>query len=163
MSKKVQVILLENIASLGRAGDIVVVSEGHARNFLFPQSKAALADSKTQKQQTQRLAKKQAESSAETKAWQEQAELLSRAELSLVAAIKDGDDIFGTITPAVIAKELTKQAGISVKASQITTEEPIKKIGGYNISVNLSPDVEANLRLNVTAKPGTGPSKDEED
>ena len=150
MAKNVQVVLLEDIAEIGRAGDIVTVSEGYARNFLFNEGKAALATVETKKQQAERRARDKARAAAELKEFQQLAEVLDDTELTIGAQVKDGDEIYGTITAAVIAKELQQQASIKVKPRDIEIKKPITRLGSQPVTVNLSPDVSATITVTVT-------------
>lgn len=151
MGKNIRVILLETLHSLGQAGDIVVVSEGYARNFLFPQAKAALATETSQQKQQQQIAKKEEQSQRELKTLQEQAEKLEGTELEIQARIKDGTEIFGSITAGKIAQELSERAGFKFKASDINIAKPIKEIGSQDVTVHLSPEIETTIHLTVVA------------
>jgi large subunit ribosomal protein L9 len=153
MSKTIQVILLEDIPSLGGAGDIVQVSEGYARNALFPQSKAALATATARQakaEQTRRQAEAAAAFSDELK---NKAEVLAGSELTLRARVKEGDEIFGSITARDIATALTKQTSLAFKPKQIKLTEPITRLGSYDLEVSLSSDISTTIRLTVLNEP----------
>lgn len=163
MAKKVRVILLEDVETVGRAGDIVAVAEGYARNFLFNEGKAALADHKTL---TRNEVKKQHEAAARavaTAQLQERAEGLEGTELVIVARVKDGDDIFGTVTTKTIAGELKKQAQLVVKPAAVSLAEPIKKLGSTEVTISLSPDVDTHVRVTVVPDPKSQSVPDPED
>lgn len=146
---KIQVILLEDIASLGRAGDIVSVSEGYARNLLFPTGKAALATEQVQKEQQAKKRKVAAEKQEQLEEAQQLAETLEKSELVLSARVKDGDEIFGHINATLIVKELNKQGHLSFKAKDIVLPKPISKLGSYDVTVRLATDVEATIKVIV--------------
>lgn len=149
MKKKIQVILLEDTPSLGSAGQVVTVAEGYARNFLFPQGKAALAiEAAGQQAAAQRTSKKQAAQRQLTAA-QSQAESLAGTELTLTAKVKEGegDELYGSITAAQIAKQLNTEASLKLKASDIVLDKPLTTLGSYDIAVKLSRDVETTIRV----------------
>lgn len=162
MSKKVSVILLEDIAGLGQAGDIIAVSEGHARNFLFPEAKAALATTEIQAQKQAEKDKQQKEKAAATIAAQELAQNLEGTELTLRAKVKDGNEIFGKITKKQITEELNKQAKLQLTNKQIELTTPIKTTGSQDVTINLTDDVTATIKVTVEAEPSSLPASDEE-
>lgn len=151
MPRKIPIILLEDAGALGRAGDIITVSEGYARNFLFPQGKAALADDNvvSHVEQTQKAIAAAAQ--AELSAFQVQAEALDGTELTLTAKRKEdeGNDIFGSITTRHIAAALQEQARLEIKPKDILLEKPITELGSYDITIKLSPDVETKIKVTV--------------
>lgn len=151
MSKKVLVILLETVEGLGQAGDIIAVSEGYARNFLFLEGKAALATSETKTKQAAQIKAEEAQKIAATAAAQELAQTLDDTELTLKARVKDGNEIFGRITKKQIADELNKQAKLTLTAQQIDLTKPIITIGSQDVAINLTNDVAATIRVTIEA------------
>lgn len=151
MSKNVRILLLENVENLGKAGDIVTVAEGYARNALFPQGKAALATE--QEERSMQTRKKQDERNAEESlaALQEKASQLSGSELSIPARVKEGEgeEIYGSITAAHIARELNRQAHYKVTAADVVIAAPIKSLGTYDCEVRLSSEVSAPIKVAV--------------
>ena len=164
MGKQVQVILLEDIDSLGQTGDIVSVAEGYARNTLFPSGRAALADETAKARSKAKQDKATAEEKQQLAALQEQADQLDGTELQLSARVKDGDDIFGSITAAMIAKELKNQAEVAVKARDVELPEAITKIGSHDVVIHLATDVDTTIRVTVVPEAGSelGGEEDEE-
>lgn len=163
MSKKVQVLLLENVSNVGQAGQIIETSEGYARNYLFPQGKAALATESVKKvvEQKKAVATKAAEE--ELSETQKKAEALEGTELVIIGKIKDGDQIFGKITPAKIAQELSKQAGLAIKSGDVKLPQVVNKLGTYDVTVRLSKEIETTLKVTVAADPSTEAKRDEKE
>lgn len=151
MSRSLTVLLLEDVASLGKAGDIVTVSEGYARNFLFPDGKAALAGEKARKQAEARRAALQAESNRVLAQAQALAEKLEGTELTLKARRKEdeGDEIYGTVTARHVADELNRAARLSLKPKDVKLKKPMTRLGGQDIVVSLSPEVEITIHVTV--------------
>ncbi len=162
MSKKVSVILLEDVAGLGQAGDIIAVSEGYARNFLFLEGKAALATAEAKAKQVAQTKATEAEKAATTQAAQGLAQTLDGTELTLKARVKDGTEIFGRITKKQIADELNKQAKLKLTPKQVDLTKPITTIGSQDVTINLTSDVTATIRITVEADPTSLPASDEE-
>lgn len=149
MSKKIQVILLEDIASLGLAGKIVTVAEGYARNFLFPQGKAALATAQAVTAAREKDDQKKSVVQKQLSELQARAEALQGTELTVPAKVKDGDEIYGGINAAHIAKQLSQQSGHHFKAKDISLVKPLTTLGSRQVTVSLSPEVETTIHINV--------------
>ena len=143
-----EVILREDVKSLGRAGALVRVKPGYARNFLLPQGLAYEATEGNKK----RLA---AESKArDTKAAQSRTEAqayaakLADVTLTIRAKAGEGDRLFGSITSQDIADELAK-TGHQVDKRKLDLDHPIKQLGEHSIPVRLHSDVHASIRVVV--------------
>ena len=141
-----QVILLENVPSLGKAGDQVKVSDGYGRNYLIPQKKAVLATEKSLKviehqkrqvQQRMEKAKKDAEKMAQ------QIEKLS---CTFAKTVGESGKLFGSVTSMDIESYL-KENGMEVDRKKISLEEPIKNLGMFTVPIKLHPEVTAHLKV----------------
>lgn len=162
MAKKIRVILLEDVPTIGRAGDIVSVAEGYARNFLFNEGKAAIADAAAF---TRRQREKQKEAAAlakKTEQLQARAEQLEGTELTMIVRVKEGEEIFGSISAKAIGEELHKQAKIVVKPKDIHLSSPLNRIGSTDITVSLSKEVETHIRVTLVADPNSPKPKEED-
>jgi large subunit ribosomal protein L9 len=141
-----QVILLEDIPSLGKVGDKVKVSDGYGRNYLIPQKKAILATEKSlkaiehQKRQVQQQldkAKKDAE---------KEAQQIGQLSCTFAKPVGESGKLFGSVTSMEIEGFL-KENGIEVDRKKILLEEPIKSVGMYNVPIKLNPEVTAHLKV----------------
>jgi len=143
-----KVVLIEDVKSLGKKGDVVEVSEGYARNFLIAKKHAVEATAanlntlKLQKANADRIA---AEQLAEA---QETARKLEA--VSVTVAIKAGGNgkAFGSVSSKEIAEALTKQ-GVDVDRKKIVLPEAIKEVGKYDVKIKLHKDVQGSIRVNV--------------
>ena len=141
-----EIILMEDIPSLGKVGDLVKVSDGYARNFLLPRKKAVRATAvslKAVEREQHSLEHKQ------DKLEQEAQELAQRIEeISCTVAKPAGEEgkLFGAVTSADIEDALREQ-GVSVDRKKIVLDEPIKNLGVYTVSLKLHPQVMAQLKL----------------
>ncbi|OGW17684.1 MAG: 50S ribosomal protein L9 [Nitrospinae bacterium RIFCSPLOWO2_12_FULL_45_22] len=141
-----KVVLNKDIGDLGKAGSIIEVAEGYARNYLIPRRLALEATTKNlqtfqyqQRMELEKIRKKKGE-----------AEALARKieEISLTIPAKTGekDRVFGSITTKDIAMALENE-GVEIDKKKILLEDPIKSLGIYTIPIKLHPEVTANLRL----------------
>lgn len=152
MSKKIQVILLEDVSPLGLAGQIVTVAEGYARNFLFLQGKAALATAQAVTAAKEKDNQKKAVAQKQLSELQARAEALQGTELTMPAKVKDGDEIYGSINATHIAKQLSQQSDHPFKAKDISLVKPLTTLGSHQITVSLSPEVETTIHINVISE-----------
>ena len=145
-----EVILNESIESLGRAGDIVKVADGYARNYLIPKGLAMVANKKNVVQlEKQRAAilEKAAKIKQEFEALSEQ---LSKLEIEIPVKVGEEEKLYGSVTSMDIAKAI-EEKGYTVDRKKIVLPEPIKALGEYEIPIKLSPDVTATVNVKVVA------------
>lgn len=147
-----QVILLDKIANLGGLGDQVNVKAGYARNFLIPQAKAVMATKANVEMFDARRAELEAKVAEQHAAAQARAEALNVLE-GVVIASKAGDEgkLFGSIGTRDIA-EAVSAAGVALVKSEVRLPEgALRTTGEFEVSVQLSSDVFATVKLNVVA------------
>lgn len=139
-------ILIQAVDRLGRAGDIVNVKEGYARNYLFPKNIAKEATPGNMKI-LDSLKKKQALEDAKSL---DEAKALAQTitALSITISARSGEEekLFGTVTTEMISDAL-KAEKIIIDKKDIILDEPIKKLGVYQIGVKVHPEVKASLRV----------------
>jgi large subunit ribosomal protein L9 len=141
-----EVILRENVDKLGRAGDVVQVKDGYARNFLLPQGLAYPATAGNKKRvEGERRARGTRVAAARVDADAFATELQG-VELSFTAKAGEGDKLFGSITSQDIADRLAER-GITVDKRDIELAEPIKSVGAYQVSIRLHPEVKGEIRV----------------
>jgi large subunit ribosomal protein L9 len=143
-----QVILKQEVANLGDAGDIVKVSAGYGRNFLIPRGLAILATegSVTQLEHHQRVA--DAIRRKKLGGARELAERLEGTPVSIRRETADDDKLFGSVTTRDIAEALAEE-GVEVERRAIKLDEPIKSIGLFTVPIRLHSEVTANVRVYV--------------
>lgn len=144
-----KVILLEDVKSLGKKGEIVNVSDGYARNKILPQKlgvEATSANLNTLKLQKANDEKIAAQQLADAKALAEKL-----GELEVVTSIKTGEGgrSFGSVSSKEIAEACKKQCKIDVDKKKIVLAEPIKTPGYFEVGVKLHPQVQAKLKVKV--------------
>ena len=145
-----RVILLKDVESLGRAGDVKEVKDGHARNYLMPRGLAAPA---TESRLHALEQTKAAAGRREARVNEEVAALKGRLEALVVEVrARAGDDgrLFGSVTPQDVAEAIQRK-GVDVSKKQIELQEPIKNTGFYKVPVRLNPRHTAMVEVNVVA------------
>lgn len=145
-----EVILREDVHALGKAGQLVKVSPGYARNFLFPRNLAVEATPANKQRIAAEQKARAAKAGQEKAAAQALATVLSG--LAITVAHKAGEEgrLFGSITAQDIA-DAVKAKGHDLDKRRIELEHPIKHIGFHSVSVKLHADVHAELKVNVVA------------
>lgn len=146
-----KVILLEDVKSLGRKGDVVDVAEGYAQNFLLPRklaaeaSKGALASLDQQKKSK---AKREAEERAAAEAL---AVLLESKPVRITAKAGGNGKLFGAITNAQIAEAIAQDFAVELDRHKIELKDTIKALGTYPVAVRLGKNIVAKATVNVVA------------
>jgi large subunit ribosomal protein L9 len=144
----VDVILTEDVAKLGTAGDVVRVKSGYGRNFLIPQGKAMLA---TRGRVTELGHKKRMVEERERKLVTAQQELATRlAAADITFAVQAGEEgkLFGSVTTADIVERLG-EAGFEVDRRKVDLSEPIRRLGEHEVSIRLHREVVCNITVKV--------------
>jgi len=145
-----KVILIENVPSLGKAGDLAQVAEGYGRNFLIPKKlalEATVANLRHLEQQKESFLQKA------TQEKHKAAELAARIEqlpCTLARPAGESEKLFGSVTTLDLNKFLQEQ-GISLDRRKIHLPSPIKTLGSYTVALKLHPEVTAQLKVNVVA------------
>lgn len=147
-----KVILLQDVKSVGKKGELVNVSDGYARNFIFKKNLGVeatpknLNDLKLQKQNEEKVA---AENLAEAQAFAKELETKS-----IEVSIKAGQDgrVFGSVSTKEIAAEAKSQLGYDLDKKKMQLKDSIKNIGTYHVPIRLHPKVTAELKVIVKGK-----------
>lgn len=146
------VILNRDVKGTGKAGDIVKVSDGYARNMLIPKGYAKEATEgnvRNLEKQKALAAEKKAEEKAAAQAL---AEKINAASVTIKTKAGEGGRIFGSITSKDIADALADQKKLAVDKKKIQLDNPIKQTGEMTVDIRLYPEVMAKLKVTVTAE-----------
>ncbi|HID56956.1 TPA: 50S ribosomal protein L9 [Candidatus Poribacteria bacterium] len=141
-----EVILKQEIPGLGKAGDVVRVADGYARNYLIPRKMAVLATEKAKKAFEKEMRMRTSKREKEAIEARRLAEKLANISCTIKARAGEKDRLFGSVTAADIAKALEEQ-GIHVDRRNILLEEPIKELGVFSVPVKLYQDVTAEVKV----------------
>lgn len=147
-----QIILKKEVQNLGETGDVLVVKDGYARNYLIPQNYAEIATKGALEKREQNIARikaKQEKLHQEALAIAKQLEDLEVLEMSVKAG--ETGKLFGTITTKKLAEEIKEKIGLDLDRKNISVDSAINKVGEYRVLIKLTSKVKADLKLNVTA------------
>ena len=146
-----EIILRETIDTLGRAGQIVKVADGYARNYLLPKKLAYLAtpgNLKVMEYERQALLKKDAKQKEDADKLRE---MLDAVEITIRRKVGEQNALYGSVTNGDIADELEKK-GYQIEKRKIHMDDHIKTVGEFQIPIRLFKDVTAHVKLKVEAE-----------
>lgn len=144
-----QVILLEDVKSLGKKGDVVKVNDGYARNFVIPKklgveaTQKNLNELKNQQKRDSIIAQQQLD---EAKAFGEK---ISKETVQVTMKAGEGGRVFGSVSTKEIVTAAKQQFGFDIDKKKLQLSDPIKAFGMYEIPVKLHPQVTATLKVSV--------------
>jgi large subunit ribosomal protein L9 len=147
----IEVILREDVKTLGHAGEMVRVKPGYARNYLLPQGLAYEATEGNKKRIAAETKARVSRDQAERSEAERLATTLSAVQLNLSGKAGEEGKLFGSITSQDVADALAR-AGHTVDKRRIELEHPIKTVGEHAVTVRLHPEVHAELRVSVVAE-----------
>lgn len=144
-----KVILLQDVKSLGKKGEIVNVNDGYARNFILPKKLGLEANNKNMNDL--RLQKKKEEKIAQDHldAAKQLAAQLAGGKVELAIKVGEGGRTFGSVSSKEIAAAVKDQMGLDVDKKKIQLKETIKMLGTHNVPIKLHPEVTAELKVVV--------------
>lgn len=146
-----EIILRETIDSLGRAGEVVKVADGYARNYLLPRKLAypvTPGNLKVIEFERQSLLRKEAKQKDDAEKLQQ---MLEGVAVVIRRKVGDQDTLYGSVTNSDVADELEKK-GFQIEKRKIHMDDHIKALGEYSIPVRLFKDVTAHVKLKVEAE-----------
>ena len=144
-----KIILMQEVAGVGSAGDVAEVKDGYARNYLIPRG-YAMRWTRGSESQIETLRKKRHERDLrEADSASEVAAQLSESAVVLKAKAGEGGRLFGAITPADIAAAVKETAGVTVDRRRVEVSSPIKTLGKHDVRIRLHPEVVADVHLDV--------------
>ncbi len=146
----VEVILTEDVSTLGHAGEVVHVRPGYARNYLLPQGKAMLATKGRVRELEHKKRVIEEKIRKEISGHEARARQLGEIELEFQVLVGEEGKLFGSVTNADIAGRLAER-GIELDRRKIELREPIKQLGEYDVMVRLHREVAAQLHVKVVA------------
>lgn len=142
-----KVILLEDVKSLGKKGEIVNVNDGYARNFILPKKLGLEANSKNlndwklKKENEKKVAKENLEAAKAL------AEQIKAGQVELRIKVGEGGKAFGSVSSKEIAAAVKEQMGLDIDKKKIQLKEVLKSLGTHNVPIKLYPEVTAELKV----------------
>ena len=144
-----EVILLENIKTLGQIGDVVDVERGHGRNYLIKYGKAL----KASKENIDLVNKKKAELNQKNLKLKKNAkkifDIINHTNYKFSKRAKENGELYGSIKPMEISKAIENTNKMEIKPSQIDLGKEIKKIGSYEAKIDLHAEIQAKIHIVV--------------
>ena len=144
-----QAILLEDVESLGKAGDAIDVSPGYLRNFLLPRklaqpaTPASLEEARRRREAAERAAREAAEKA------EENAALLSKTVLTIQHRAGEDGKLYGSVTAKEIAEAIAEARGLKVDRRRIRLEDPIREVGTYMVEIDVAGGASARIKTIV--------------
>ena len=141
-----EVMLMADVAGLGQEGDVVRVAEGYLRNFLMPKNLAAPLTATTRRQVEKKRQVREARLATERTQLTELAKAIEQ--LSVTISVKTGEEgkLFGSVTAQDIVTAVGAQ-GVKLDRHQLQLDEPLKKLGKFDLPVKLHPEVLATVKV----------------
>ncbi|MGN0551544.1 MAG: 50S ribosomal protein L9 [Acutalibacteraceae bacterium] len=144
-----KVVLLQDVKGSGKKGELVNVSDGYARNFLFPRKLAKEADAQALNEIKNAQDSKNFKIETEKKAANESKDKIDGKSLKIYAKAGQGGRLFGSVTAKEISCEISRQFGVNVDKRKITLDADIKQFGTYNCTVKLYTGITATVSVVV--------------
>ena len=148
-----EVILRQHVDNLGRRGEVVKVADGYARNFLLPRKLALVVTEGNKKQIEREREKFDALEAEERKVAEAIAERLTGIDVEIARKVGETEALYGSVTTADIA-DAVHAKGFDIDRRKIQLQDPIKKLGEYDVPVKLHRDVITRLKVRVVAEGG---------
>ena len=145
-----KVLLRDDVAGVGRRGDIVKVAGGFARNFLLPEGRAIVASDGIEGQGEQMRRGRDLREAQDRSAAEAQATLLAGAVIPVKARAAGGGRLFGSVGPADVVDAIRAAKGVEVDAKHVLLPEHIKETGEYEVTLELFPDVSTIVTVEVS-------------
>ena len=146
-----KVLLRDDVAGVGRRGDIVKVAGGFARNFLLPEGRAIVAGEGIEGQSEQMRRGRDLREAQDRSAAEAQAGLLAGAVIPISARAASGGRLFGSIGPADVVDAIRAAKGVEVDRKHVVLPDHIKETGTFEVTVELFPNVSTIVTVEVTA------------
>ena len=144
-----KVILLCDVKGQGKKDQIVEVSDGYARNFLFPQKKAVPADAKATNELKNKEEAKQFKINEDRKAAQALADKINNVEIEIIMGHGADGRLYGSVTAKDIAEELKKRVGADIDKRKILMKDTIKAYGKHDVQLKILGDIVAKFVVYV--------------
>ena len=146
-----KIILLESLNKLGKAGEIVTVKDGFAKNFLIPEKKAIIANKKNKADLENRITQINSNNDKKIVEANEIKEKLDQKKISIAMEANDDGSLYGAVSQKSVSESIYSLLEIKISPDAVILD-PIKELGETEIQISLYGDIRANLHLEITKK-----------
>ena len=144
-----EIVLLQDVKSLGKKGQVVKVNDGYARNYILPKKLGVEANAKNLNDLKLQKANDAKVAAEQLAAARELAAKLQEASVTVSIKAGEGGRTFGSVSAKEIGKAVSDQLKLDIDKKKMVLEEPIKSLGTHEVPVKLHKDVTAILRVKV--------------
>ena len=148
----IEVMLMDNVKKLGKAGEIVKVAPGYFRNYLAPKGLASVATEAAKRRLKKLEAERAARAAEEKKAALEVARKLEKLEINVSAQTTDGTKLYGSVGVNDILAAIEANRGIKLERSQIDLADNLKEVGEYESKIDLGHGVNVKFKVVITSE-----------
>jgi len=145
----IEVMLMDNVKKLGKAGAIVKVAPGYARNYLFTKGLAAVATEAAKRRLKKLEAERAARAAEEKKVALGIAKKLEKLEITVNAPTTDGKKLYGSVGISDLLAAIEAQRGVKLERSQLELSDSLKEVGEYTPSIDLGHDVIVKFKITI--------------
>ena len=149
MAQHIEVMLMDNVKKLGKAGAIVKVAPGYARNYLFTKGLAAVATEAAKRRLKKLEAERAARAAEEKKAALEVAKKLEKLEITVSAHTTDGKRLYGSVGVTDILAAIEANRGVKIERSQLALDDALKEVGVYEPTIDLGRGVTVKFKITI--------------
>ena len=146
-----QIILLESLNKLGKAGDVVTVKDGYANNFLIPAKKAIVANKKNKDELDGRMAEINANNQKKLDDAEAIKSKIDGININILSEANDQGALYGTITQKQIIDSISSSKGVKIKSDMLILN-PIKSIGEFDVVIRHYEDIKSQIKITVSRK-----------
>jgi large subunit ribosomal protein L9 len=143
----VKLFLRDDVEKLGRAGDLVEVSDGYARNFLLPRKLAFKATPENEKRIQAEARRRSATVLARVQSLQELAEGLAGRSVTIRARATEEQKLFGSVGPEQIVEALKSEHGAVLNPDAVVLDEPIRELGVFDVKLRLAGEIDSAIKV----------------
>ena len=145
----IEVMLMDNVKKLGKAGEIVKVAPGYARNYLFTKGLAAVATEAAKRRLKKLEAERAARAAEEKKAALEVAKKLEKLEITVSAPTTDGKKLYGAVGITDILAAIEANRGVKVERGQLELDDALRNVGEYEPVIDLGHGVTVKFKITI--------------
>ena len=145
-----EIILLESLHKIGKAGEIVIVKDGYANNFLIPNKKAIIANKQNKKTLDSRIIEINKKNEGKVAAAIKRQESMENISLEIAMECNEEGKLYGSVSPKLVSEELTK-IGDEIPSETVSIED-IKSIGEFDLTINFYEDITTQVKIVISKR-----------